>query len=112
VTDQAQRLRTQELEEKVVKLEYELELARSELRVKGGYIDNLKVYEAIVNGYVLKLKERLRELEPGCRLLEYRILTMPQQSDRSVETSNERGGAGYTPLSEIVDGTDPDEMDS
>jgi hypothetical protein len=97
------------LEERVVKLEYELDLARTELRLKGGYIDNLKVYEGIVNGYVLRLKERLEGLEPGCRLLEYRIPAMPEQRTRSESeaASNERSDAEITPLADVVDGTVP-----
>ena len=98
----------------MVKLEYELDLARTELRLQGGYIDNLKVYEGIVNGYVLRLKERLEGLEPGCRLLEYRIPAMPEQSTKSESevTSNKRSDAEITPLSDVVDGTVPVEMHS
>lgn len=94
-----------------MKLEYELELARTELRINKGYIDNLKVYEGVVNGYVMRLKERLSGLEPGCRLLEYRIPAMPaekpagQAETESEGTSAERSDVEFTPLSEIVDGT-------
>jgi hypothetical protein len=103
--DQAQRLRTQELEEKVVKLEYALDMAMMESRVQSGYIANLKVYEGIVNGYVLQLKERLEVVDPGCRLLEVRIPAMPEQSTQhsgfdSAETSPEASGL----LSDIVNG--------
>lgn len=88
-------------------MEYELELARTELRVKNAYIDNLRVYEGIVNGYVLRLRERLEGLEPGCRLLEYRIPAMPGQSQKeeSAESSPGTSTLEYVPLSEIVDGT-------
>lgn len=83
-----------------------MELARTELRVKNAYIDNLKVYEGIVNGYVLRLKERLEGLEPGCRLLEYRIPAMPAESkEAQSEDTSQRSDFEYTPLSEIVDGT-------
>ena len=78
-TDQAQRLRTVELEEKVIWLERELEVARAETRVLNSYISNLKVYEGIANGYILRLKERLEKLDPGCRLLEYRIPGTPAE---------------------------------
>ena len=90
-----------------MKLEYELELARTELRVKNAYIDNLRVYEGIVNGYVLRLRERLEELEPGCRLLVYRIPAMPGQvkEEESEESSLGTSSSEYVPLSEIIDGT-------
>jgi hypothetical protein len=85
-----------------------MELARTELRVKNAYIDNLKVYEGIVNGYVLRLRERLEGFEPGCRLLEYRIPAMPAAGksgkDESVETSKPTSDLEYVALSEIVDG--------
>jgi hypothetical protein len=103
--EQAQRLRTQELEEKVVKLEYALDMAMMESRVQSGYIANLKVYEGIVNGYVLQLKERLEVVDPRCRLLEVRIPAMPEQNTHhsgfdSAETSPEASGL----LSDIVNG--------
>lgn len=72
-------MRTVELEEKVIWLERELEVARAETRVLNSYISNLKVYEGIANGYILRLKERLEKLDPGCRLLEYRIPGTPAE---------------------------------
>jgi len=88
-----------ELEEKVVKLESSLEMAKLELRVQNGYIANLKVYEGIVNGYILKLKERLEELDPGCRLLEFRVPALPEKKD-----SEEMDEGEEKLLSEVVDG--------
>jgi hypothetical protein len=82
-TDQAQRLRTQELEERVVKLEHDLEMAMMENRVLNGYIANLKVYGGIVNGYILQLKERLMKFDPACRLLEYHTPQMPDNREQS-----------------------------
>jgi hypothetical protein len=103
-TDQAQRLRTQELEEKVVKLEHELDLAVMESRVQHGYIANMKVYEGIVNGYVLRLKERLEQLDPGSRLLEYRIPTMPEKKGIDLSKMAKETDTGLSLLSEIIEG--------
>lgn len=105
-TEQAQRLQTQELEEKVVKLEHALDMAMMETRVQNGYIANLKVYEGIVNGYILRLKERLEELDPGCRLLEYRIPAMPEKRDGSPEHGIQGKSLDLDVplLSDIVDG--------
>jgi hypothetical protein len=58
-------------------------MAGMELRTLGGYVMNLRVYESIVNGYIMKLKERLKELDPSCRLLEYSIPAMPEKTDES-----------------------------
>jgi hypothetical protein len=103
--DQAQRLRTQELEEKVVKLEHSLEIALMETRVQSGYIANLRVYEGIVNGYTLRLKERLRELDPSCRLLEYHIPAMPGRRDYSTSSGAETcSQEGLELLSDVVGG--------
>jgi len=65
-----------------------------------------------VNGYVMRLKERLERLEPGCRLLEYRIPAMPaektvakkEESEAEATTCTERSDVEFTPLSDIVDG--------
>jgi hypothetical protein len=105
-TEQAQRLRTQELEEKVVKLEHTLDMALMETRVQSGYIANLKVYEGIVNGYILRLKERLEELDPGCRLLEYRIPAMPEKKEASSTPDVQETNLDLDMplLSDIVDG--------
>ena len=100
-TDQAQRLRTLELEEKVVKLEHSLEMTLMESRIQNGYIANLKVYEGIVNGYILKLKERLEELDPTCRLLEYRIPAMPEKMSSESEQSSQ---SELSLLSDVVNG--------
>ena len=100
-TDQAQRLRTLELEEKVIKLEHSLEMALMESRIQNGYIANLKVYEGIVNGYILRVKERLGELDPTCRLLEYRIPAMPEKISSEIEESSH---TGLSLLSDVVDG--------
>lgn len=85
--DQAQRLRTIELEEKVAKLEHALEMANTENRVQSGYIMNLKVYDSIVKFYIWRLRERLEELEPGCTLLKHTVPLMPQgcEKDRCFE---------------------------
>lgn len=105
-TEQAQRLRTQELEEKVVKLEHSLDMAMMEIRIQNGYIANLKVYEGIVNGYILRLKERLEDLDPTCRLLECRIPAMPEK--KAEESTSSKGDsdsqAGLTLLSDVVFG--------
>ena len=108
-TEQAQRLRTVELEEKVVKLEHSLEIAMMETRVQNGYISNLKVYEGIVNGYILRLKERLEKLDPNCRLLEYRIPAMPERDNTSLkkEGSPEEN---LTLLSDVVFGIPSEEL--
>jgi hypothetical protein len=104
-TDQAQRLRTQELEEKVVKLENLLEMTLMESRIQSGYISNLKVYEGIMNGYILKLKERLEELDPGCKLLDCRIPAMPERRRSNLTSETEVGSQlGLTLLSDVVDG--------
>ena len=100
-TDQAQRLRTLELEEKVVKLEHSLEITLMESRIQNGYIANLKVYEGIVNGYILRLKERLEELDPTCRLLQYRIPAMPEKKSPGTKEGSQ---SGYSLLSAVVDG--------
>jgi hypothetical protein len=100
-TDQAQRLRTLELDEKIIKLEHSLEMSLMESRIQNGYISNLKVYEGIVNGYILKLKERLEELDPACRLLEYRIPAMPEKMSLKTEEGSQ---TGLSPLSDVVDG--------
>src|ERR1700738_4297254 len=75
--EQAQRLRTIELEEKNIALESRLEMANMEARVQQGYISNLKVYEGVVNGYVMQLKDSLRRLEPNNPLLNVGIPAMP-----------------------------------
>lgn len=105
-TDQAQRLRTRELEEKVVKLEHSLDMAMMEIRIQSGYIANLKVYEGIVNGYILRLKERLEELDPNCRLLQYRIPSMPEKKKVENSASNDDSDSqvGLPLLSEVVFG--------
>jgi hypothetical protein len=105
-TDQAQRLRTQELEEKVVKLEYSLEMTMMENRIQSGYITNLKVYEGIVNVYILRLKERLEELDPSSGLLEYRIPAMPERKEEESTSLKEDSDSqdGLTLLSDIVFG--------
>ena len=72
-----------------------------ESRIQNGYIANLKVYEGIVNGYILKLKERLGELDPTCRLLEYRIPAMPEKMSLKTEEGSQ---TGLSPLSDVVDG--------
>ena len=100
--DQAQRLRTQELEERCVKLEHELEMATMEARIQSGYISNLKVYEGIVNGYVWRLRERLEKLDPRCRLLEVNIPTMPKREDAAKMQAGEETGAIL--LSDVVEG--------
>ena len=104
--NQAQRLRTQELEERCVKLEHDLQMAGMEARIQSGYISNLKVYEGIVNGYVWKLRERLEELDPNSRLLEVKIPNMPKREDRVEMQSDEE--TGLTLLSDVVEGISPD----
>jgi hypothetical protein len=91
-------LRTQELEERCARLEHALEMANLEGRVQQGYIANLKVYESVVNGYILQLKGRLYELDPRSRLLECRIPAMPEKRD-DMEIDG-----GLILLSEVVDG--------
>jgi hypothetical protein len=81
---QAERLRTIELEEKVVKLEAELQLVRTESRIQRTYIQNLKVYQAVESRFVVELKMRLREVDPRCPLLE---CTLPGMS-RSIDHHN------------------------
>jgi len=73
-------------------------------RIQSGYIANLKVYEGIVNGYVWKLKERLEELDPGCRLLEVKIPNMPRRDERIVEEGHSGEQNGLSLLSEVVEG--------
>lgn len=78
---QAERLRTIELEEKIVRLETALEMAKAEARMQQVYIDNSKVHQAVVSRYVVDLKTRLRELDPGCSLLECAIPLMPERNE-------------------------------
>jgi hypothetical protein len=92
-----------ELEEKVVKLEHSLEMALMETRVQNGYIANLKVYEGVVNGYILRLKERLEKLDPNCRLLECRIPAMPERDNTSLKTEGSPE-ENLTLLSDVVFG--------
>jgi hypothetical protein len=47
--------------------------SKMENRVQSGYTVNSKVSGGIVNEYILQLEERLEQLDPGCRLLKYRI---------------------------------------
>lgn len=101
--DQAQRLRTKDLEEKVVHLETQLELASMENRVQTGYIANLRVYETIMNGYIMKLRERLEQLDPKNKLLEYRIPAMPEKGSLGASPDSE---LSMKLLSEVIDGTD------
>jgi hypothetical protein len=68
-----------------VDLEHELDLAKMEIRVQSGYISNLRVYESVVNHYVLRLREQLQRFEPGCRLLEYRIPPFPPREDHQID---------------------------
>ena len=75
-----------------------LEMAKMENRVQSGYISNLRIYESIANHYVLRLKERLEEVDPGCRLLEYRIPPMPAREELKLETD------GLELLSDAVNG--------
>ena len=100
--DQAQRLRTKDLEEKVVSLEHQLNLASMENRIQDGYIANLRVYESIMHGYIMKLRKRLEQLDPENKLLEYRIPAMPEKSPREVSPGSE---FGMNLLVEVVDGT-------
>jgi hypothetical protein len=97
--DQAQRLRTMELEEKNTALESRLEMANMEARVQQGYISNLKVYQGIVNGYILQLKESLRRLEPSNPLLNVGIPAMPEKKEEEMEVDS-----GLVLLSEAVEG--------
>ena len=85
-----------------MKLEHELEMALTEGRIQSGYIANLKVYEGIVNGYVWKLRERLEELDPGCRLLEVRIPTLPKVD--TAEKCGRQEEEKFTNLSDVVEG--------
>jgi hypothetical protein len=93
-----QRLRLAEFEEKCERLEHALELAKMEGRVHEGYIANMKVYESVVNGYVLQLKQKLAELEPENRLLECHIPAMPEKKDVQEKES------GLFLLSDVIDG--------
>jgi hypothetical protein len=79
-------------------------MAVMEGRIQSGYIANLKVYEGIVNGYVWKLRERLEELDPGCRLLEVKFPGMPREGERIVEEGAKSEVGGLTLLSEVVEG--------
>ena len=72
-----------------------------ENRIQNGYIANLKVYEGIVNGYILKLKERLEELDPTCRLLEYRIPAIPEKMSSESEQGSQ---SELSLLSDVVNG--------
>ena len=81
-----------------------------ESRIQSGYIANLKVYEGIVNGYILRLKERLEELDPKCRLLECRIPAMPAKKELNTDSQDPAGPALQTGLSLLrnaVDGNSP-----
>jgi len=90
-TTQAQRLATMALEEKVVKLETQLNLLEIENRILQGYVTNLRVYKDIVNAYVSQLKQRVREFDPGCELLGLEIPAMPEKPEkqRTVEEVGE-----------------------
>jgi len=98
-TTQAQRLKTIELEEKVVWLERELEVMAMESRVQRGYIANLKVFEKTMGCYIWRLKERLQEVDPKSQLLEAPIPRMPERGQGSSDE-----GEGLTLLSDVVDG--------
>lgn len=92
----------------MVQLEYALEMAMMECRIQTGYISNLRVYEGIVNGYILQLKERLEKVDPGCRLMEFRVPAMPENNQTAYASSD----AGTSPeasglLSDIVKGIAP-----
>ena len=101
--DQAERLRTKDLEERCLNLERELDLAAIEGRIQSGYIDNLKVYEGIMNAYLWKLRERLEELDPDCKLLQFRIPLMPRR-DEIAEVKKTCVEDEMTLLSEVLDG--------
>jgi len=73
-----------------------------ENRVQNGYIANLRVYETIMNGYIMKLREKLEELEPSNKLLEYPIPAMPEKGPREASSDSE---FGMSLLSEAIDGT-------
>ena len=90
-TTQAQRLATIALEEKVVKLETQLNLFGMENRILQGYVANLRVYEGIVNAYVSQLKQRVRAFDPGCELLAVEIPAIPEKPEkhRAVEEEGE-----------------------
>lgn len=68
------------------------------------YIDNFKVYNAVVSGFVNALKLRLRELDPTCPLLARGIPVMPDLNAEEwrVGPSSEEGES--TPIAEIVEG--------
>ena len=93
-----------------MKLEHLLEMSLMESRIQSGYIANLKVYEGIVNGYILRLKERLEELDPKCRLLECRIPAMPGKGELNTEFLEPVESAsqiGLSLLGNAVDGNSP-----
>ena len=74
-----------------------------ENRVQTGYIANLRVYETIMNGYIMKLRERLEQLDPKNRLLEYHIPAMPERGPLGASPDSE---PAMNLLSEVIDGTD------
>lgn len=93
-----------ELENKVVTLEHALKMQMMENRVLSGYIANSKVYEAIVNRYILELKETLQRFDPGSGLLEFHIPTMPEKGQYTTDPEAERLCERDLTLSEIIDG--------
>ena len=105
-TTQAQRLATIALEEKVVKLETQLNLLTMESRILQGYVTNLRVYRDIVNAYVSQLKQKVREFDPGCELLRLEIPAMPEkpENQRAVEEVDEMD-VGQIEKQYIADGS-------
>ena len=54
-----------------MKLEHELELAKTETRTQRVHISNLYVCWGIVNRHMSDLKNKLAQVEPECLLLEF-----------------------------------------
>jgi hypothetical protein len=88
-TTQAQRLQTIALEEKIVQLEGQIEMMGMENRVLRGYVDNLRVWEGIVDAYVGRMRATLLGLEPGSELLNFGIPRMPDKPEGDFEMSGE-----------------------
>jgi len=87
-----------------VGLEHSLETSKLENRVLGSCVANLKVYDDITNGYILQLKEKLEQLDPGSQLLKYRIPAIAEQEQHSMASEREISPEHDFALSDLVDG--------
>jgi hypothetical protein len=85
-----------------VELERSLEMSKLENRVLGSCVANLKVYDGITNGYILQLKEKLEQLDPGSQLLKYGIPAIAEQEQHSMAWERERSPEHDFALPDLV----------